>query len=176
MLTILSTGALPLDYTAQIAFVSIDSFPIMAIPFFIAAGVFMGAGSLSERLLGVADKLVGSLPGGLALASVMTCMFFSAISGLGPATVAAIGVIITPVLLPLATSIGINPIHFGVIMVVGLALGFITPPVGVNLFVASSIAKVGIEKIAKAAFPFLLMMIAVLLLITFVPSISLFLL
>lgn len=391
IITILGAGTLPLDYTAQIAFVSIDSFPIMAIPFFIAAGVFMGAGGLSERLLNVADKLVGSLPGGLALASIMTCMFFSAISGSGPATVAAIGaitipamtargysvyfaagivasagaigviippsnpfvvygvsaqvsigklfiagilpglimglglmtvaffisykkgwrgeegnrsfsaivlsiwqakwallvpviilggiyggimtptesaavaalygliigmfvykelslkklwgatidaartssiiiilmamatifgnimtieqipetiagyvlavtdskiiilllivmlllvigifmealaaiVIITPVLLPLAISVGVDPIHFGVIMVVGLAIGFITPPVGVNLFVASGIAKVGIEKIAKASFPFLIMMILILLLITYVPSISL---
>ena len=81
-------------------------------------------------------------------------------------------VIITPVLLPLAISIGIDPIHFGIIMVVGLAIGFITPPVGVNLFVASSIAKVGIEKIAKATLPFLLIMILMLLLITFIPSIS----
>lgn len=391
IITILAAGTLPLDYTAQIAFVSIDSFPIMAIPFFIAAGVFMGAGGLSERLLNVADKLVGSLPGGLALASIMTCMFFSAISGSGPATVAAIGaitipamtargyntyfsagivasagaigviippsnpfvvygvsaqvsigklfiagilpgllmglglmivaffisykkgwrgesgdrslsafiyavwhakwallvpviilggiyggimtptesaavaalygliigmfvykelnlkklweasidaartssiiiilmamatifgnimtieqipetiakfvltitenkivilllinillliigifmealaaiVIITPVLLPLAISVGVDPIHFGVIMVVGLAIGFITPPVGVNLFVASGIAKVGIEKIAKASLPFLLMMILILFIITYIPSISL---
>lgn len=391
IITILGAGTLPLDYTAQIAFVSIDSFPIMAIPFFIAAGVFMGAGGLSERLLTVADKLVGSLPGGLALASIMTCMFFSAISGSGPATVAAIGaitipamtargysvyfaagivasagaigviippsnpfvvygvsaqvsigklfiagilpgllmglalmaaaffisykkgwrgeegdrsftaillsiwqakwallvpviilggiyggimtptesaavaalygliigmfvykelslkklweasidatrtssiiiilmamatifgnimtieqipetiagfvlnftdnkiiilllinillliigifmealaaiVIITPVLLPIAIGVGVDPIHFGVIMVVSLAIGFITPPVGVNLFVASGIAKVGIEKIAKASFPFLVIMIFILMVITYVPSISL---
>ncbi|WP_298052802.1 TRAP transporter large permease subunit [uncultured Paenalcaligenes sp.] len=85
-------------------------------------------------------------------------------------------VIITPVLLPLAISVGVDPIHFGVIMVVGLAIGFITPPVGVNLFVASGIAKVGIEKIAKASFPFLIMMILILLVITYVPSISLVLL
>src|SRR5690625_807963 len=64
--TFLNTDALRLDYIAQIAFVSIDSFPIMAIPFFIAAGIFMGAGGLSERLLAVADKIVGALPGGLA--------------------------------------------------------------------------------------------------------------
>ncbi|MGG4603391.1 TRAP transporter large permease subunit [Paenalcaligenes sp. Me131] len=394
IVTIIGADTLPLDYIAQIAFVSIDSFPIMAIPFFIAAGIFMGAGGLSERLLIVADKLVGSLPGGLALASIMTCMFFSAISGSGPATVAAIGtitipamaargyniyfaaavvacagaigviippsnpfvvygvaaqasigklfiagivpglfmgfmlmaityfiskkngwkgeegdrsfgsilislwqakwallvpviilggiyggimtptesaavaalygliigkcvyrelswkklwnasieatqtssiiiilmamatifgnimtleqipetvasgvltftdnkylilflicillliigvfmealaaiVIITPVLLPLVLKLGVDPIHFGVIMVVGLAIGFITPPVGVNLFVASGIAKIGIDKIAKASFPLLLVMILVLLLVTYVPAISLVLL
>ncbi len=389
--TILGAGTLPLDYMAQIAFSSIDSFPIMAIPFFIAAGIFMGAGGLSNRLLTVADKLVGSLPGGLALASIMTCMFFSAISGSGPATVAAIGtitipamiargydkyfaaavvacaaaigviippsnpfvvygvagqvsigklfiagiipgiimglalmsvayyvslkrgwrgepsdrslpallrsiwdakwallvpviilggiygglmtptesaavaalyglivgffihreltlkklwvatiesgatssiiivlmamatvfgnimtieqipeyiaeqvlsltqnkiiilllinvlllfigvfmealaaiVIVTPVLLPLALKMGVDPIHFGIIMVMNLAIGFVTPPVGVNLFVASSISKVGIEKIARAAVPFLMIMLVVLMLVTFIPSISL---
>lgn len=394
IVTIIGAGTLPLDYIAQIAFVSIDSFPIMAIPFFIAAGIFMGAGGLSERLLNVADKLVGALPGGLALASIMTCIFFSAISGSGPATVAAIGtitipamaargyniyfsaavvacagaigviippsnpfvvygvaaqasigklfiagilpglfmglmlmlityfisrkhgwkgevgdrsvrsvlfslwqakwallvpviilggiyggimtptesaavaalygliigkfvyrelswkklwnasieasltssiiiilmamatifgnimtleqipesvanavlnftenkylilflicvllliigvfmealaaiVIVTPVLLPLVLKLNVDPIHFGVLMVVGLAIGFITPPVGVNLFVASGIAKIGIDKIAKASFPLLLIMLVVLLLITYIPAISLALL
>ena len=61
----------------------------MAIPFFIAAGIFMGAGGLSHRLLALADEVVGGLSGGIALASIATCMFFAAISGSGPATVAA---------------------------------------------------------------------------------------
>ncbi|MGB5853692.1 MAG: TRAP transporter small permease subunit, partial [Oceanisphaera sp.] len=86
--TVLGAGTLPVDYLAQIAFSSIDSFPIMAIPFFIAAGVFMGAGGLSKRLLALGDELVGALPGGMALTSIMTCIFFASISGSGPATVA----------------------------------------------------------------------------------------
>ncbi|WP_019849280.1 TRAP transporter large permease subunit [Desulfitobacterium sp. PCE1] len=391
--TILCAHTMPIEYISQICFTSIDSFPIMAIPFFVAAGVFMGEGGLSKRLLGLADELLGSFTGGLALATVATCMFFAAISGSGPATVAAIGsltipamvergysrgfsaalvavagsigvmippsnpfvvygvsaqvsigklfmggivpglivgfalmgvsyyyakknnwkgearkrtfrsvgkafweakwalmvpiiilggiysgymtptesaavaafyglivgvfihkgitrknfvycftescstsaiiivlmamatifgniltieqiptriatwmlaitdskylillivtilllfvgtfmealaaiVILTPILLPIATKVGIDPIHFGIIMVVNLAIGFITPPVGVNLFVSSGIAKLKIEEIAKAVVPFLLAMIAVLLLITYVPSISMFL-
>lgn len=392
--TVLGAGTLPVDYLAQIAFSSIDSFPIMAIPFFIAAGVFMGAGGLSRRLLALGDELVGALPGGMALASIMTCIFFAAISGSGPATVAAIGsvtipamiargydkyfaatvvacagaigviippsnpfvvygvsaqvsigklfiagiipglimggalmlvaylisrkngwygevrerslktllasswqakwalmvpvivlggiyggimtpteaaavaalygllvglfihrelslaslwkasqeaagissiiivlmamatifgnimtieqipdtiagvilaltenkwvililinifllwigifmealaaiVILTPILLPLVTAVGVDPVHFGVMMVMNLAIGFITPPVGVNLFVASGIARVSIGGLARAVWIYLLVMIAVLLLITYVPSISLLLL
>jgi C4-dicarboxylate transporter DctM subunit len=391
--TILGAGTLPIDFIATTAFTSIDSFPIMAIPFFIAAGVFMGAGGLSHRLLNLADEVLGSLHGGMALATVATCMFFAAISGSGPATVAAIGsrtipamvergydklfaaalvaaagaigvmippsnpfvvygvssqvsigklflggivpgmltglalmafaylycrkrgwqgsgrsrslktflaalseakwaimvpvivlggiygglmtpteaaavaafyglivgcfvyrainfkklcdclteacgtsaviimlmsmatifgnimtledvpstiaagilgfteskiavlllinilllivgtfmealaaiVILTPILLPVAVSVGVDPLHFGIIMVVNLAIGFITPPVGVNLFVASGIAKAKIANLAAVSTPLLLLMIAVLLLITFVPAIPLWL-
>ena len=85
-------------------------------------------------------------------------------------------VILTPILLPLAMQIGLNPIHFGVIIVVNLAIGFITPPVGVNLFVASGIADAKIQSISKASIPFLIAMLIVLLLITYIPKISLFLL
>ncbi|MBO1520192.1 TRAP transporter large permease subunit [Oceanisphaera pacifica] len=394
LMTVLGAGTLPVDYLAQIAFSSIDSFPIMAIPFFIAAGVFMGAGGLSSRLLALGDELVGALPGGMALTSIMTCIFFASISGSGPATVAAIGsitipamiargydkyfsatvvacagaigviippsnpfvvygvsaqvsigklfiagiipglimgvalmiityiiskkngwygevrkrslatfmaaawqakwalmvpvivlggiyggimtpteaaavaalygllvglfihkeltfsnlwlstqsaasissiiillmamatifgnimtieqipeaiadlilsitsnkilillminvfllwigvfmealaaiVILTPILLPLVLAVGVNPVHFGVMMVMNLAIGFITPPVGVNLFVASGIANISISGLAKSVWTYLLMMIAVLLLITYIPSISLLLL
>ncbi|MGQ9557365.1 MAG: TRAP transporter large permease [Desulfurispora sp.] len=393
LVTIVGTGTLPVEYVAQICFTSIDSFPIMAIPFFVAAGVFMGAGGLSRRLFALADEMLGSLYGGMALATIATCMFFAAISGSGPATVAAIGaltipamvergydkyfaaavvacagaigvmippsnpfvvygvsaqvsigklflggvvpgiltglvlmavsyytsrrrgwrgeerprtwrtfgrafweakwallvpliilggiygglmtpteaaavaafyglivgvfvykeinlknitacfmeacstsavvivlmamatifgnimtieqvpnriaelilgitsskimillminllllwvgtfmealaaiVILTPILLPVVTQVGVDPVHFGVIMVVNLAIGFVTPPVGVNLFVASGVAKLKIEQLSKVALPQLLAMILVLLLVTYVPAISLWL-
>lgn len=394
LMTVVGAGTLPAEYVATVAFTSIDNFPIMAIPFFIAAGIFMGAGGLSNRLLALADELVGGLSGGLALGSIATCMFFAAISGSGPATVAAIGsitipamtargydkffaagvvasagaigvmippsnpfvvygvagqvsvgklflagiipglltglalmlvayviarknkwrgeprrrtfktmltavwtakgallvpvivlggiyggimtpteaaavaamygllvgvfvykelslkalwkscvesaatsaviimlmamatifgnimtleqiperiatiildittnkiailllinvlllwigtfmealaaiVILTPILLPLALKVGVDPVHFGVIIVVNLAIGFVTPPVGVNLFVASGITKDRIEDIARASFPFLAAMLIVLLLVTYIPEISLCLL
>ncbi|SHJ27933.1 TRAP transporter large permease subunit [Halodesulfovibrio aestuarii] len=389
--TIYATGTLPIEYVAQITFTSIDSFPIMAIPFFIAAGVFMGAGGLSKRLLSLADEMLGSLHGGMALATIATCMFFAAISGSGPATVAAIGsltipamvergydklfaaaivaasgaigvmippsnpfvvygvsaqvsigklfmggivpgiltglalmtyayiysrkrgwkgeqrernastfihafwdakwalmvpviilggiyggfmtpteaaalaafyglivgvfvyrelnfsnlmpsfmeacstsaivivlmamatifgnimtieqvpttianammsltsnklmilflinilllivgtfmealaaiVILTPILLPIVMKVGVDPVHFGIVMVVNLAVGFVTPPVGVNLFVASGVADAKIEKLSKVAMPLVGLMIAVLLLITYFPAIPL---
>ncbi|MFZ5646483.1 MAG: TRAP transporter large permease subunit [Bacillota bacterium] len=393
LITIAGTKTLPIDYVAQIAYTSIDSFPIMAIPFFVAAGVFMGMGGLSKRLLSLADEILGSLTGGMALVTVFTCMFFAAISGSGPATVAAVGsltipamiergynkafaaavvasagsigvmippsnpfvvygisaqqsigklfmagivpgilvglclmaisyyyswkngwkgtdkkrtllgiikafwdakwalmvpviilggiyggfmtptesaavsafygllvgifvykelnlknlpgafiesaktsatvivlmamatifgyimtleqvpvkiakvifaltenkwviliiinifllwvgtfmdtlaaiVILTPILLPVATKVGVDPLHFGVIMVVNLAIGFLTPPVGINLFVASGISKLGIEPIAKAVLPFILGMIVILGIIVAIPHISLYL-
>ena len=79
-------------------------------------------------------------------------------------------ILLTPIMLPLAQSIGIDPVHFGIIMVVNLNIGLATPPLGVCLIVASPIAETPIEKIARAAVPFLLASIFVLLLITYVPA------
>ena len=79
-------------------------------------------------------------------------------------------IIFTPILLPIAVSLGIDPVHFGVIMVVNLAIGLFTPPVGVCLFVSCGIAKCSISYVVKAFIPFLVVMIGVLLLITYIPS------
>lgn len=87
-------------------------------------------------------------------------------------TLAAI-IILTPILLPIATGIGVHPIHFGVIMIVNLAIGMITPPVGINLFVASRVASLSLEKVMRSAVPFLIVMLVALLLITYLPLISL---
>ena len=84
-------------------------------------------------------------------------------------------IIMTPILLPVATALGVDPIVFGVILTVNLAIGFCTPPLGVNLFVASSISKVSIEQLSHAILPFFVGMIVLLMLITYVPAISLFL-
>lgn len=391
LLTIYFTTTLPLTIMTQKAFTSLDSFPLLAIPFFMLAGILMGKGGVSKRLLNLATILVGWMVGGLALVTVVSCMFFAAISGSGPATVAAIGsfmipsmreknygegfsaavaaasgsigviippsipfvlygviggvsvgsmflagifpgiilgaglmivsfliskkrdykpemrvnysakellkafydakwallipviilggiyggifspteaavvavvyaiiigvfvhkeltmkdlydsfreavvinattmiiiglsisfayimtleqipasiadfitnlstnpfvillvinllllivgmfidtisalVVLTPILLPIVTAVGVDPIHFGVILVANLAIGFITPPLGVNLFVASSVSGVKIEKITMAILPFLLSMIISLLVITYVPVLS----
>ena len=360
--TIICADTLPLEYLSQVAFTSLDNFPIMAIPFFIAAGEYMGEGGLSSRLLKLADSMLGGMYGGMAMTTVVTCMFFGAISGSGPATVAAIGsltipamlergynkafscaivaaagalgvmippsnpfvvygiaaqvsigdlfiaeersgkklalaawdakwalmvpvivlggiyggfmtpteaaavaafygiivgvfiyreidlkklfkcsvsaaetsatiillmamatifgnimtiedvpgtiaraildftnskffilliinilllivgvfmealaaiVILTPILLPVVTGVGVSPLHFGVIMVVNLAIGFLTPPVGVNLFVASGVSGENIIRIAKAALPMIGLMILVLLVITYFPQVPL---
>ncbi len=82
-------------------------------------------------------------------------------------------IIMTPILLPVATALGVDPIVFGVILTVNLAIGFCTPPLGVNLFVASSISGVSIERLSMAILPFFAGMILLLLLITYVPAISL---
>jgi len=79
----------------------------------------------------------------------------------------------TPILLPIATAIGMNPIHFGVMMVVNLAIGLITPPVGVCLFLGCSIANTTISKVMKGFLPFYIVLLIVLLLVAFVPAVSL---
>ena len=81
--------------------------------------------------------------------------------------------ILTPILLPIVEAIGMDPIQFGVIMVVNLAIGFVTPPIGVNLFVASSLTDVPVMNIAKKAMPMIALFLMALLLITFIPAISL---
>lgn len=393
LMTAVGADAIAVNYIARLSFTSINSTTIMCIPFFIAAGTFMGVGGLSSRLFKLADQLLGNLYGGLALATIATCMIFAAMSGSGPATVAAIGsmtipamvergydkyfsaavvacagaigvmippsnpfvvygvsanasvgklflggivpglltgsvlmvisffwskkmqwkgdsekrsiksvafsfwdakwallvpdiilggiysgimtptesaaiaalygllvgafvyreintknfvsclvdscmttativsliamatifgnimtveqiprlianfilgitsnkilillminilllivgtfmealaaiVILTPILLPIATGVGVDPVHFGVIMVINLAIGFVTPPVGVNLFVASGVARLKLQTLSKTALPFLAGMIVILLLVTYVPEICLWL-
>ncbi|KJZ07242.1 MULTISPECIES: TRAP transporter large permease [unclassified Halomonas] len=78
-------------------------------------------------------------------------------------------IILTPVLLPLVTQLGIDPVHFGLIIVVGLAIGMITPPVAINLYVASSVTQLPLERITRAILPYLLGLIGVLLLVVYVP-------
>lgn len=80
--------------------------------------------------------------------------------------------ILTPILLPIVTAIGMNPIHFGIMMVVNLAIGFVTPPIGVNLFVASSLTDIPVMELAKKAMPMIIYFLAALLAITFIPAIS----
>jgi C4-dicarboxylate transporter DctM subunit len=83
--------------------------------------------------------------------------------------------VLAPILLPVALSLGMSPIHFGIIMVVNLSIGFITPPLGINLFVASRIGNVPLETVTKGIIPFILVMFVCLMLITYIPQISLFL-
>lgn len=89
-------------------------------------------------------------------------------------TLAAI-VILTPILLPVTSSIGMDPVHFGIVMVVNLAIGFVTPPLGANLFMASQVGDIRFEDLSRAVMGWIVSMIAALMLITFVPDISLWL-
>lgn len=88
---------------------------------------------------------------------------------------APIILIATPILLPIANSIGINAIQFGIMMILNCGIGLLTPPVGAVLFIGSAVSKVKMERVVKATLPFYLCMIAVLLLLTFIPEISMFL-
>lgn len=97
LLTIVTTADnVQLMTFSQKAFTALDSFPLMAIPFFTLAGILMGRGGVAKRLLDFAQSLVGFITGGLAMVTVLACMFFAAISGSGPATVAAVGSFMIP--------------------------------------------------------------------------------
>jgi tripartite ATP-independent transporter DctM subunit len=82
-------------------------------------------------------------------------------------------IVLAPILVPVAIYFGVDPIHFGIIMVVNLALGMITPPFGVNLFAACTVARISLDRIIVPLIPFVLVIVACLMLITYIPVISL---
>ncbi|GAA0181452.1 hypothetical protein SH2C18_39840 [Clostridium sediminicola] len=82
-------------------------------------------------------------------------------------------IILVPILLPVVVALGVNPVHFGLIMVLNLAIGFITPPLGANLFMACQISDIKFDVLAKAILPWIAVMIIVLLMVTYIPAISL---
>lgn len=114
----------PLIVVAQRMFTGLDSFPLLAIPLFMIAGKLMELGGISKRLIKLAYQIVGWLPGGLALISVLACMFFAAISGSAPATVLAIG----SVMVPAMVEAGYDK-HFAVALLAAAGtIGVIIPP------------------------------------------------
>lgn len=113
---------LPLLLVAQRMFVGIDSFPLMAIPFFILAGNLMSAGGISARLVELAKSIIGGIQGGLACTCVLTCMIFASVSGSSVATTFAIGAILIPAMVrhgyprPTAAAIQATSAELGVLI------------------------------------------------------------
>jgi C4-dicarboxylate transporter DctM subunit len=105
------------------------------------------------------------------LIGVNTALF---LIGMFIETSAAI-IVLAPILVPVAMKFGVDPVHFGMIMIVNLAMGMITPPFGVNLFAACTVAKISLDRIVGSLVPFVLVIIGCLMVITYVPLISLFL-
>lgn len=124
LLTIILTGSMTLEFFTREIMTSLDSFPLLAIPFFILAGDIMGKGGLSERLFRLANALVGNKTGGFAIATIITCMFFGAISGSGSATVAAVGAIMIPAMI----KHGYDKTFATVTVAAAGSLGVIIPP------------------------------------------------
>ena len=83
--------------------------------------------------------------------------------------------ICTPILLPVVTTFGVDPVHFGMIMLLNLGIGLLTPPVGATLFVGCAVGKVTMEEVMRGIWPFYGVMFAVLMLVTYIPAISLWL-
>lgn len=131
-------GRVPPLLVIQRMFSGLDSFPLMAIPFFILAGNLMATGGLSRRLLRLANLLVGWAKGGLGMSAVSSALFFSAISGSSPATVVAVGKLMLPAMLERGYS---RSFSIGVIMSSG-SLGIIIPP---SIFMIVYGAVVGVS-------------------------------
>jgi len=105
-------------------FTSSDSFPLLAIPLFMVAGNLMEVGGISKRLIDFCDALIGHVTGSLSMVSVLACMFFSAICGSGPATVAAIG----GIMIPSMARAGYDKAYAAALMSAAGAMGVIIPP------------------------------------------------
>lgn len=120
----LGFGTTNLGFLAQGMYSGFDSLPLTAIPCFMLAGAIMETGGLSKRLINVADKLAGNTTGGLGTVTVIACLFFGAISGSGPATVAAIG----GIMIPYMVKAGYDKTYGTALSAVAGGLGIIMPP------------------------------------------------
>jgi TRAP-type C4-dicarboxylate transport system permease large subunit len=123
------------------------------------------------------------MPGGLALVALVACALFTAFTGASGVTIVALGallypalVIMVPLILPVAISYGINPIHLGIIFLANMQIGYFTPPVGMNLFIASYRFEKPVAEIYAATIPFMIVLLISVILITYWPYLSMVLL
>lgn len=163
LLTFLYLGENPIKFV-QIAYTSVGSFPLMALPAFILAGALMEAAGLSRRLINVAESFAGPFTGGMSAATVFACLFFGAISGSGPATTAAVGMLMIPAMIQrgygrsYASAITASSGGLGIVIppsipliIFGIAaLGMPAPPEAVEQF--GQFQTVSIPKLFMAGF------------------------
>jgi C4-dicarboxylate transporter DctM subunit len=123
-LLVLYAQGIPGVFLPQTAFNTTDSFPLVAVPFFVLAGYLMEFGGLSQRLVNLASAVIGHVTGGFACVTILSCMFFAAMSGSGPATVAAIGTLMIPAMI----RAGYKPAFAGAVSSTGGTLGIMIPP------------------------------------------------
>ncbi|MDH5499975.1 MAG: TRAP transporter large permease subunit [Gammaproteobacteria bacterium] len=152
--------------------VLVDACKITVMLMFIIANAFMFAFLLtteqipqfaSEFIIGMGLPVWGFL-------LVLNALLLIAGNFMEPTSVI---LILTPIVFPIAMELGIDPTHLGVLMIINMQIGLVTPPVGLNLFVTASVAELSLEDTIRASFPWLIVLLAVLLLVTFVPWISL---
>jgi len=123
-LLVLYAQGIPGVFLPQTAFNTTDSFPLVAVPFFVLAGYLMEFGGLSLRLVNLASAVIGHVTGGFACVTILACMFFAAMSGSGPATVAAIGTLMIPAMVRARY----EPAFAGAVASTGGTLGIMIPP------------------------------------------------
>ena len=166
----------------------IDSFPLIAVPFFILAGHLMNsiailmivasatifAWILIDQQVAVilGDALLGFSQNKTVILIII--MMVVLLIGCFMETIAAITILV-PVLLPIAEKVGIDPVHLGIIVILNLMLGLLTPPVGMVLYVLSKVSGVKFEKCVIATAPFIVPLLIVLAMITFFPDIAMWL-
>jgi C4-dicarboxylate transporter DctM subunit len=123
-LLVVYAQGIPAVFVPQTAFNASDSFPLVAVPFFVLAGYLMEFGGLSQRLVNLASAVIGHVTGGFACVTILACMFFAAMSGSGPATVAAIGTLMIPAMI----RVGYDKAFAGAVASTGGTLGIMIPP------------------------------------------------
>ena len=148
LLTIFFFHLIPLQsvpFIAQQMFAAMDSYNLLAIPLFIVTGTLLSKSGISQRLVNLANALVGNLPGGLALVAVLVSIFFAGISGSGPADTAALGLILIP-----AMVVQGYPKDFSAaLMAAGGGIGIIIPP-SIALIVYGVVADTSISQLFMA--------------------------
>ena len=134
-----------LSSIVQIAFNSVNSFPIMALPAFVLAGALMEGAGISRRLVHIAEAMTGRISGGLAISTTLACVFFGAISGSGPATTAAIGMLMIPAMI----RNNYDPRYAGATTATAGGIGIIIPP-SIPMVIYGVTAQVSITKMFVA--------------------------
>lgn len=152
----------------------LDSAMTSAMIFFIIANAMIFSHFLTDEMIPqqITQMIMDANVGPITFLIIVNVLLFLMGQFMEPSSVIMITV---PLLLPIAVALNIDPIHFGVVMVVNMELGMITPPVGLNLFVASAVTGLSLKDVVVAALPWSLTILAGLLLITYIPEISLWL-
>ncbi|MDR1658984.1 MAG: TRAP transporter large permease [Desulfovibrio sp.] len=152
-------GTPMIQLLAQAMVTTSDSFPLMAIPFFMLVGTLMSRGGLAEEIISVGEAFTGGMAGGLGAATIVACMIFAAISGSGPAVVAALGVILIPAMVRRGYDAG----YAGSLVAAGATIGPVIPP-SIPMIIYSVIAGTSVVSMfAAGVFPGVLMGVCLLL-------------
>ncbi|WP_134699486.1 TRAP transporter large permease [Ammoniphilus sp. YIM 78166] len=146
-LVTLFVGGIPIAFIAQQSFTALDSFPLMAVPYFILAGALMETGGLSKRIINVAQEAMGNVTGGFAIVTILACALFAAISGSSPATVAAIG----SIMIPAMVQRGYSKDFAAAVSGAGGGLGIVIPP-SIPMIIYGIVASVSIGDMFLAGF------------------------
>jgi C4-dicarboxylate transporter DctM subunit len=155
----------------QVPHVLLDAAKVTVMLIFIVANALLFAHVLTTERIPqqIAETIVGWGMPGWQFLIVVNILLLVAGMFMEPT---GIILIMAPILFPIATQLGIDPVHLGIIMVVNLEIGMVTPPIGLNLFVTSGITKMSITQVARAALPWTLILLLFLVIVTYVPALT----